>query len=255
MDLRLSAIPALQDNYIWCLERAGEALVVDPGDADVVMKWMSVHGLVLKTILVTHHHRDHVAGLAALRHHHQPVIYGPAENISGLDHIVADGERLELRPFGTADVIAVPGHTLGHVAYFLPAAGVVFCGDTLFSAGCGRLFEGSAAQMHHSLQRLAALPDATLVCCSHEYTSANLRFAAAVEPNNPARVAREEEVALLRTAGKPSLPVSLGAEKAYNPFLRCDVPAIVAAVSRHAGQTLAPGLATLAGLRAWKDNF
>lgn len=251
----LHPLPAFTDNYLWTLATDGQALVVDPGDAAVVEAWLAANGLRLAVILVTHHHPDHTGGLAALRQRHAVRVFGPDEGIAGIDHLVCDDERLDLGPFGEARVLAVPGHTLGHVAYHLPAAELLFCGDTLFSAGCGRLFEGSPAQLHQSLGRLAALPDGTRVCCTHEYTQANLRFAAAVEAGNPALATRQTEVEALRRQGLPSLPVRLDAERRYNPFLRCQVPAVVAAASAHAGRQVAPGEDCLAVLRAWKDVF
>lgn len=255
MPCSLHPLPALADNYIWTLVAGDEALVVDPGDAAVVERWLADHGLRLRTVLVTHHHADHVAGLLPLKDSHAPVIHGPDEGIAGVDRVLRGGETLSLGPFGEGQVLAVPGHTRGHIAYYLPSLDVLFCGDTLFSAGCGRLFEGTAAELHASLAALAALPDRTRVCCTHEYTLANLRFAAAVEPGNADREARERAVRRLRNAGQPSLPVTLGEERTYNPFLRCHEPAVVAAASRQAGETLAPGLPVLAALRRWKDRF
>lgn len=248
-------LPAFQDNYIWCLVRDGQALVVDPGDAAVVSAWLEQNRLTLSTILITHHHPDHVGGLTALKAAHQTVVYGPDEDIDGLDVVLGGDEQLDLIPFGKFKVIAVPGHTRGHIAFHLPEQELLFCGDTLFSAGCGRLFEGTAAQMYASLQALAALPDSTRVCCTHEYTQANLRFAAAVEPANPDCQARTEEVRHLRQHGRASLPVPLGQERLYNPFLRCDEPAVMAAASRFAGHPLAPGIPVFAVLRGWKDRF
>ncbi len=255
MNLHAYPLPAFHDNYIWCLQRDGEALVVDPGDADVVDAWLEQQGLTLSFILITHHHRDHTGGLLELKARHQPLIYGPDENIAGLAHILTGGEQLTLGPFGQADVMFTPGHTLGHITYHLPASGLLFCGDTLFSAGCGRLFEGTIAQLHHSLQSLAALPDKTLICCTHEYTEANLRFAAVVEPGNRAREQRQAEVIGLRQQHLPSLPVTLGRERAYNPFLRCNEPVILRELARQTGTAVAPGLPALAILRAWKDHF
>ena len=249
------ALPAFQDNYLWCLVHENQALVVDPGDASIVEKWLEDRQLELACLLVTHHHADHVGGLSALVERHQPVVYGPNEDIAGIEHILLGGETLTLEGFGRIDVMAIPGHTRAHIAYYLQESDLLFCGDTLFSAGCGRLFEGTAAQMYRSLQSLAALPDETRLCCTHEYTEANLRFAAVVEPGNACRQKRSDEVACLRAAGKPSLPVLLGRERLYNPFLRCTVPAVMQQVSLEAGQTLSAGLATFTALRAWKDRF
>lgn len=255
MPVDLVPLPALQDNYIWCLASAGQALVVDPGDSEVVEHWLDARGLEPAGILVTHHHRDHVAGLDRLRERFRPPVFGPDEDIAGIDHLVQDGDVLEPGPFGPLQVLAVPGHTRGHVAYYLPGEGLLFCGDTLFSAGCGRLLGGSAAQLHASLERLATLPDDTRVCCAHEYTLANLRFAAAIEPGNAARKAREAEVLALRQEQRPSLPVRLGREKAYNPFLRCREPAVVERTRLLSGQAVVPGEETFAALRRLKDHF
>jgi hydroxyacylglutathione hydrolase len=255
MPLQPVALPAFRDNYLWLLACDGQALVVDPGDAVPVTAWLEREGLRLAFILVTHHHPDHTAGIAALKAAHRPLVLGPDEGIAGIDRIVAGGDALDLSPFGRARVIAVPGHTRGHVAFHFAADHLLFCGDTLFSGGCGRLFEGTAAQLHASLQALAALPDATRICCAHEYTEANLRFAAAVEPENVALAQRTREVEALRRQGRPSLPVTLGQERDYNPFLRSGIPAVVDAASVQAGHALAPGADTLAALRAWKDVF
>lgn len=255
MPLNPVALPAFRDNYIWGLAREGAALVVDPGDAAVVEAWLAREDLALRTVLLTHHHADHTGGVAELKDRHHCRVLGPAEDIPGLDQVLRGGETLALAPFGDARVIAVPGHTRGHIAFHLPQAALLFCGDALFSAGCGRLFEGTPADLYGSLQALAALPGSTRICCAHEYTEANLRFAAAVEPANPARLAREREVQSLRARGLPSLPVSLAQELAYNPFLRSHEPDVVAVAGRHAGQALAPGEPVLAALRGWKDIF
>jgi hydroxyacylglutathione hydrolase len=249
------ALAAFHDNYVWCLRHGGRALVVDPGDPAVVEAWLQREGLALAVILVTHHHPDHVGGLPALIAAHQPEVYGPPEAIAGLDHVLTGGETLEISGFGQFQVMAVPGHTRAHIAYYQAGAGLLFCGDTLFSAGCGRLFEGTPEQMYQSLQLLAALPDSTRVCCTHEYTLANLRFAAAVEPQNPAVSARHQEVEALRADNRPSLPVLLGSERDYNPFLRSHVPAVIAAAESETGRPLTPGQATFTALRSWKDRF
>jgi hydroxyacylglutathione hydrolase len=255
MSLQPVALPAFKDNYIWCLSAGKRALVVDPGDASVVEHWLQAQGLTLAVILITHHHPDHTGGLAALCASHRPVVYGPDEDIAGIEHVLHGDEMLQLDAFGEAAVLAVPGHTRGHIAFYFAAEELLFCGDTLFSAGCGRLLGGTAEQLYHSLQQLSALPDDTRVCCTHEYTQANLRFAAAVEPDNPERIAREQEAAALRAREMPTLPVLLGRERLYNPFLRCDQPALVARVSRETGQALAPGLPVFTALRIWKDRF
>lgn len=255
MTLQATALPAFHDNYIWCLHREGQALVVDPGDPDVVSAWLTTQGLQLAIILVTHHHPDHTAGLPALLQRYQPRIYGPEEGIKDVEHLLFGGEELDLGAFGRARVMAVPGHTRAHIAYHLPAEDILFCGDTLFSAGCGRLFEGTPAQMYQSLQSIAALPDQTQVCCTHEYTAANLRFALAAEPGNSATAERSQEVATLRARQEPSLPVLLGRERQYNPFLRCDSPALLQQLEQETGVRPAAGLAAFTALRAWKDRF
>lgn len=249
------ALPAFRDNYLWCLVHEDHALVVDPGDAVVVEQWLADQQLTLSHILITHHHDDHIGGLNALLQRHKPMVYGPKEDIAGIAQLLDGGETLMLEGFGRIEVMAIPGHTRAHIAYYLADAELLFCGDTLFSAGCGRLFEGTAAQMYQSLQDLAALPDSTQVCCTHEYTEANLRFAAVVEPDNSFRQQRSLEVAALRSEGKPSLPVLLAQERHYNPFLRCSSPSVIKRTSIEAGQALAAGLATFTALRAWKDRF
>lgn len=251
----LRPLPAFHDNYIWTLSRGGQALVVDPGDASVVEAWLAAERLSLAIILVTHHHRDHTGGVTELRARHDVRVFGPDEAIDGLDTILTGGERLSLPPFGEFQVMAVRGHTLGHIAYYQASEDLLFCGDTLFSAGCGRLFEGSAADLYRSLESLAALPDSTRICCTHEYTLANLRFAAAVEPGNRHQEAWAQEASALRRQGLPTLPVSLGRERTYNPFLRYREAAVVASASREAGHPLLPGQAVLTALRTWKDHF
>jgi len=248
----ISFIPAFKDNYIWLLSAGGHAVVVDPGEPAPVLARLTAEQLVLDAILITHHHADHQGGIAALLDRYSATVYGPAkESITGLHRPLSGGETISLLG-QKIKVLAVPGHTLGHLAYCL--AGGVFCGDTLFGAGCGRLFEGSPVQMHASLQALAALPDDTRVYCAHEYTEANLRFALAVEPDNPAVHARVKRVAELRAAGLPSLPSTLAEEKATNPFLRCHEPAVIAAALRNAAVDTSP-VAVFAAIRQWRNNF
>ncbi len=259
--ITVHAIPAFTDNYLWLLARGSEAVVVDPGDAAPVRAFLDREGLQLTTILITHWHPDHIGGIATLAGHALPV-YGPAaeaSRIPGLTQPLADGERLQVLGL-EFEVLAVPGHTLGHIAYYsAPSAaapeGLLFCGDTLFSAGCGRLFEGSPQQMHDSLSRLAALPPRTPVYCTHEYTLSNLAFAWAVEPYNAALGARIAEVQALRAAGLPSLPSAMAVERASNPFLRTDQAAVHAAAERWAGAPLISTTEVFAALRRWKDSY
>jgi hydroxyacylglutathione hydrolase len=255
--MKLTALPAFADNYIWMLHDGRQALVVDPGDAQPVQAALDAQGLTLAGILVTHHHADHVGGVDALRPRLQGPVYGPArERIPAPFIPLADGDAAELMGL-RFEVMDVPGHTAGHIAYLLrreqePA--VLFCGDTLFSAGCGRLFEGTPAQMLASLERLAALPGDTRVCCTHEYTLSNLRFAAAVEPDNPAVAEHTAWSQQRRAQDQSTLPSSIAREREINPFLRSTVPAVVRAARGHGAADASP-LAVFAALREWKNNF
>ncbi|MHB8785033.1 MAG: hydroxyacylglutathione hydrolase [Thauera sp.] len=252
-------VPAFRDNYIWLAHDGRHALVVDPGDAAVVEQALDRLGLQLGAILVTHHHPDHVGGLGQLLARSAVPVFGPAgESIEGVSDPVFDGDEIRVAtPALGFRVLDVPGHTAGHVAYVAMdiEPGLVFCGDTLFSAGCGRLFEGSPAQLAASLAKLAALPPTTRVYCTHEYTLSNLAFARVAEPDNPARDAYALQCESLRTRGEPTLPTTIGRERAINPFLRCDQPSVAGAVAAHAGQALQDEVACLAALRAWKDGF
>lgn len=259
--MNLVALPAFSDNYIWMLHDGRRAVVVDPGDAAPVQAALERDGLVLAAILVTHHHPDHVGGVDALRPLLQGPVYGPArEAIPRPFTPLAGGEHVDVLGLDF-EVIDVPGHTAGHIAYAqrgVASAPILFCGDTLFSAGCGRLFEGTAAQMADSLARLNALPGDTQVCCTHEYTLSNLRFAAAVEPGNADIAAYAETCRRLREAGRPTLPSSLALERRVNPFLRCTVPEVVAAARSHDdghGATGRDAVDTLAALREWKNHY
>jgi len=250
----LQALPAFDDNYIWTLgDGSAGSLVVDPGDAAPVLA-AADRGLQPAAVLLTHHHHDHIGGTARLleRWPQLPVFAPRDERIGPATSRVADGDRVELGGWSLL-VIAVPGHTLSHVAFV--GHGVLFCGDTLFSLGCGRLFEGTPAQMHGSLSRLANLPGATRVCCGHEYTLANARFAQAVDPDNAQLLRRIEAVHALRDAGRPSLPSNIADERACNPFLRCDEPAVRAAVAARLGREPRDAVETFAELRRWKDGF
>ena len=253
--MHLIPLTALADNYIWLMHNdAGDALVVDPGDADVVLRALATHRLQLRAILLTHHHQDHIGGVADLLAQRDVEVYAPAdERIAGTTHPVNDGDTLELKlPRARFSVIAVPGHTRSHVAY--AGEGLLLCGDTLFSLGCGRLFEGTPAQMLTSLDRLSTLPATTQVCAGHEYTAANGRFAHTIEPDNPDLRARREQVAHLRAQNLPTLPVAMGTEMATNPFLRVDTAAVAAWCRRN--HTIENDrVACFAALRAAKDGF
>lgn len=252
-------IPAFKDNYIWLLRKGAAAVVVDPGDAQPVLDVLEQEHLSLAAILVTHHHADHQGGVVELCARFPAAaaaVFAPAgESITGTTRPLRGGETIRLDALDTEmKVIAVPGHTLGHLAY--DANGCLFCGDTLFAGGCGRLFEGSPAQMLASLTRLAALPDETAVYCAHEYTEANLRFALAVESGNRRLRERANEVAVARAKGWATVPTTIGLEKATNPFLRCREPEVIAA-ARERGQLspLASTEAVFAVLREWKNTF
>jgi hydroxyacylglutathione hydrolase len=256
--LRVRPVRAFADNYIWLIEapaRPGDVIAVDPGDALPVIEELRRSGATLAAILLTHHHADHIGGVNELLDLGQVPVIGPDDGrIARLTRKVRDGERCELPDLGLAfDILHVPGHTLSHIAFLGHAA--LFCGDTLFSAGCGRLFEGTATQMNASLGRFKRLPPATRVYCGHEYTAANLRFALTVEPANPAALAYRDRVQALRGAGDPSLPSTLALEIEVNPFLRCEVPAVARAAAAHAGQPLAGEAEVFGALRAWKDQF
>ncbi|PWB37321.1 hydroxyacylglutathione hydrolase [Pseudomonas sp. NDM] len=254
--IQISALPAFTDNYIWLLQdhQTQRCAVVDPGDAAPVQAWLDAHpGWVLSDILITHHHHDHVGGVERLKAATGAKVYGPAsERIPACDVALKDNDSVSVLGWDF-DVYAVPGHTLGHIAYY--HHGLLFCGDTLFAAGCGRLFEGTPEQMYHSLSRLAALPEDTLVYCTHEYTLSNLKFAAAVEPGNPHTAARLEKVIQQRQNGVMTVPSTLALEKLTNPFLRTSETLVTQKVDEREGaQNRAPS-EVFAVLRAWKDTF
>lgn len=257
--MNLIPLPAFQDNYLWLLHDGQRALVVDPGDAGPVRAYLAEHGLQLDAILVTHHHQDHTGGVDALRDATGARVWGPAREripepvtrLSEGDHIEVLGLRFE--------VLDVPGHTAGHIAYYcrdFDGAPLLFCGDTLFSGGCGRLFEGTAQQMFDSLSKLAALPGATRVCCTHEYTLGNLKFATAVEPGNSQLNHYRQQCEERRSRGEPTLPSTIALENEVNPFLRTRQPAVAqAAHGWDAAADEADPVAVFAALRQWKNEY
>jgi len=253
--MQIYPIRAFNDNYIWTLRRDGIAAVVDPGDAGPVLAYLRAENLTLAAILNTHHHADHVGGNAGLLQHYKVPVYGPHdERIPTVSHPLREGERFALKEFGVEfSVFEIPGHTRSHIAFY--GDGMLFCGDTLFACGCGRLFEGTPRQMHDSLAKLAALPDATRVYCGHEYTLANIRFAKAAEAANPELGRWEQDAGAQRAQNVPTLPSTIGREKLANPFLRCDQPGVVAAASKYAGKPLNDAVSVLAAIRNWKNNF
>lgn len=240
MPVTVTPVPCLSDNYSWLLRAPdGRLAVCDPGEAAPVIAAVDAQGGRLDAILLTHHHGDHVAGVDELVQRYGAKVVGAvadAHRLPPLDVAVAPGQSIEV--IGVpAEVLASDGHTRGHIAFHFPECAILLCGDTLFSLGCGRLLEGTAEEMFASLQRLAALPPETLVCCGHEYSESNARFALTVEPDNASLRARAEEITRQRAAGKPTVPTTIGQENAANPFMR------------------AKDVATLARIRAAKDNF
>lgn len=257
--MKISPIPAFTDNYIWQLNDGSNAFVVDPGDAKPVISFLESNKLTLTGILLTHHHWDHTGGVKELLDLWPGIpVYGPAhEDISEVTHPLEENDKI--RVFGeTFRIFDVPGHTAGHIAYYNVQENdhdILFCGDTLFSSGCGRLFEGTAAQMYESLSKLKTLPSETLVYCTHEYTTANLKFASAVEPNNEDIAARMKEVEDLRARDLPSVPSTIGLELKVNPFLRWDAPEVVASANERSETMSTEPVEVFAAIRAWKDKF
>jgi hydroxyacylglutathione hydrolase len=257
MTIHIEPIRAFSDNYIWAIHDTGQqqVAIVDPGDAEPVLEYVEKRGMTPVAILITHHHWDHVNGVEELFRHYRVPVYGPAaEKIPGLTDQLKPGDTVSLPELDChLLVLDLGGHTAGHIGYY--GHGALFCGDTLFSAGCGRLFEGTAAQMHGSLSRIAGLPGNTQIYCAHEYTLANLAFAQAVEPDNTAVSQHLATVRSRRQRNLPSLPSRLTAEKSFNPFLRTEEPAVQAAAAQHSGQRVSDSVTCFAVLRRWKDRF
>ncbi|MDC8830657.1 hydroxyacylglutathione hydrolase [Alteromonas gilva] len=255
-ELTVTPIPAFDDNYIWCLHNEQYAVVVDPGKAEPVQAFCERHNLQLAAILITHHHHDHTGGISTLTSsvNDLPVIGPRGGHISGITKSVAQGDMVKLALINCEfSVLEVPGHTLDHIAFV--GHNALFCGDTLFSVGCGRLFEGTPGQMHRSLNKIKRLPASTVIYCTHEYTQANVNFALAVEPENQALLQYNQWVKNTREQQLPTLPTQLSTQLEINPFLRCTSAAVKASVISHAGTELSDEIAVFTHLRQWKDNF
>jgi len=254
-DISVNPVRAFQDNYVWNLRQGNNAAVVDPGEAGPVLAYLRAHKLNLTAILNTHHHADHVGGNAELLEHYPVPVYGPYDDrIPTVSDRVREGDKFTLPGFAVEfQVYEIPAHTRTHIAFY--GGGMLFCGDTLFACGCGRLFEGTPAQMHASLAKLAQLPGSARVYCGHEYTLSNIKFARAVEADNAELAAWEKTAAALRAKDEPTLPSTLERELRANPFMRCEEPDVIAAASRHAGRPLADPVSVLGALREWKNNF
>jgi hydroxyacylglutathione hydrolase len=257
MTIKIQALPAFADNYIWLLTNTltRSAICVDPGDAEVVLAALREQQLTLTAILVTHHHWDHTDGITALLKHYKADVYcSRNSNMAACTYALVNHDTISLPTLGIqASIIETPGHTLDHICYY--SEDMLFCGDTLFAAGCGKVFEGTAEQMYASLSALAKLPEETKIYCGHEYTLANLQFALHLEPNNLVIVNRLQETQLLRQQHQITLPSTLQIEKQTNPFLRCHLPSIKKAASEYCGQILTDPVETFSAIRAWKNSF
>ncbi|MFI4940398.1 MAG: hydroxyacylglutathione hydrolase [Burkholderiales bacterium] len=255
--LSVLPVPAFSDNYLWLIHNGSHAAVVDPGDAAPILDALDAHKLSLVAILLTHHHADHIGGVPNLLKQAKIPVFGPrSENISGVTQALAEGDHVTIPELAlNLSVLDVPGHTSGHIAYFAAQQRWLFCGDTLFAGGCGRLFEGTPAQMATSLAKLASLPDDTQIYCAHEYTLSNLRFALAVDPDNPDLLTRIALEQIKRAQGQPTVPSTIGLEKATNPFLRYREANIVARLQAAGRLHNSDPVASFAALREWKNNF
>jgi len=270
--ININPIHAFSDNFIWAITKNSRVSIVDPGDASVCIEYIEQHQLILDNILITHHHPDHVGGIKDLldycqQQQWQVTVFGPAnEKIPYCDHKVTDQDTVNISSLGiNFSIIDLPGHTSGHIAYYSDSASnsdsdsyhkpILFCGDTLFSGGCGRIFEGTPAQMLNSLTKLANLPDTTQVYCAHEYTQANLSFALAVEPNNEQLITYNQQVANLRAQAQATIPSSIKLEKQINPFLRAHIDQVQTSAQRFDSAINKTELEVFAAIRRWKDNF
>lgn len=259
--MKIHAVPAFDDNYIWILQAKDSAscVIVDPGQAKPVLEFLQRENLQPAAVLITHHHHDHTGGISGITSSFDCPVYGPAtESIAGVTHPLQGGDTLTLSDVDlTFDVIDCPGHTAGHIAYYSESneAPMLFCGDTLFSAGCGRMFEGNPRQFLASLQRLNQLPGDTQVYCAHEYTEANLRFSCCVEPGNQAAQQHLQRVKKLRADDQITLPSTLALEREINPFLRCHLHSVHQAAEKHCQTGLGDTIETFACIRKWKDSF
>ncbi len=255
--LKISYIPAFSDNYIWLIQKENSPYIaiVDPGDAKPVLNAIREHEYIPVAILVTHHHSDHIGGIRQLTQQFPMPVYGPSnEGIATITNPVAEGDSVRLEKLNsTFQVLEVPGHTRGHIAYYNDRS--LFCGDTLFTGGCGRLFEGSPEQMYASLEKIASLPDDTLVYCAHEYTLDNLKFAKVVEPDSEALQARINATVAARQQGQATVPAPLSLEKTTNPFLRCHLTNVTRAAENFALKRLESGAETFTIVRHWKDTL
>jgi hydroxyacylglutathione hydrolase len=248
---------AFSDNYIWTIRDASHAVVVDPGDAKPVLAYLAAEKLTLAAIIITHHHADHIGGVKELISGRDIPVYGPHDpRVPDATQRLAEGESITLPHFGIRlDVMEVPGHTSSHIAYYGTDSGLLFCGDTLFAAGCGRLFEGTPAQMHASLGKFMRLPDSTRVYCTHEYTLSNIRFARAADPANSALIDWDARAKAMREVDLPTVPTTIGLERATNPFVRCHEAGVIASASQRAGKSLSDAVSVLATIREWKNSF
>ena len=253
--MKIVPIPAFQSNYFWSIEDGETAAIVDPGDASPVLNYMTKNSLELKFILVTHHHPDHTGGIRDLKKHNPDCkVYGPAnEQISMVDDFLAEGDNVNLGSLGKYHILDIPGHTAGHIAYYDEKS--AFVGDTVFAVGCGRLFEGTPAQMVNSLNKIKSLPESIRLYCAHEYTLNNISFAKEIEPENKDLQDFEVICKKLRKLDRPTIPTTLAEELKINPFLRCNEPEVIKAAERHASHTMQSEIEVFACIRDWKDCF